>query len=221
MLSWRVLLCLWLRETTWACTAEWRPPTLQLIFTKMASLLQLDIQEHSISPMFLNLMKDSTSAESPDLENQQRAGWLSEVRWPVFKPKQIYISQDTKLFVFRKKWQKSRCCVIDNCLNCIENVVWKIMAIIRRNNTEQKINMLASAILTLWHRGMTILVAPSLWNRLKYVNSHWIYSSCTERTNFNKSHKLLPIFSSSNVMRWIFLVLVLCLSLTSEDVCTL
>ena len=43
-----------------------------------------------------------------------------------FQTKKIYISQKTKLFVFRSEnRQKSRCCVIDNCLSCLQNVVWK------------------------------------------------------------------------------------------------
>lgn len=62
-------------------TAEKRWPALtcQLISIHMASSLPLDIREIFPSTWFLNLMKVSTSVGSLDLENQHRAGWLSEV----------------------------------------------------------------------------------------------------------------------------------------------
>ena len=79
--SWRVLSFLWWREKLWLCDAETRgPPTAEQIFIKMTSLLTPALQENWPSTVFPSLMKGCTSAASLGLENQQRAGWLSEVR---------------------------------------------------------------------------------------------------------------------------------------------
>ncbi len=79
--SWRVPLFLWWRVTLWLWAAEARwPPALKLISIKMASSSGTALQERWLSTKFPSLMKDSTSVTSLELESQQRAGWLSEVR---------------------------------------------------------------------------------------------------------------------------------------------
>ncbi len=80
--SWRVLLFLWWRDIMWLCAVQTRslPSNSQQISIKMASSSWAVLQETWPSTVFPSLMKDSTSAASLELENQQRAGWLSEVR---------------------------------------------------------------------------------------------------------------------------------------------
>jgi len=80
--SWRVLLFLWWREKLWLWAAETRrcPSISQLISIKMDSTSAAAPQETRPSAEFPCLMKDSTNVTSQESENQQRAGWLSEVR---------------------------------------------------------------------------------------------------------------------------------------------
>lgn len=80
--SWRVPAFLWRRETLWLWAAEtgWTPPISPQISTKMAASSGAALQETWASTVFLNLMKDSTSATCPEADYHQTAGWLSEVR---------------------------------------------------------------------------------------------------------------------------------------------
>lgn len=81
--SWRVPAFLWRRETLWLWAAEtgWTPPPISpQISTKMAASSGAALQETWASTVFLNLMKDSTSATCPEADYHQTAGWLSEVR---------------------------------------------------------------------------------------------------------------------------------------------